>query len=179
MDKMDTKVYYEDEKMKIRSMVPADAKIFYDMYLSYNWHPQLETYENYYKEQEAGERIVFIPEYEGKVAGICTLVLKPSEGPLAGKGWPEIVDFGVFFHLHKRGIGNKILDVVEAEAAKYADHVFLAVGLHSGYGAAQRIYVKRGYVPDGSGVWYQGKQLDQYAPCVNDDDLLLFLAKEV
>ena len=32
---------------------------------------------------------------------------------------------------------------------------------------------------DGSGVWYQGKQLDQYAPCVNDDDLLLFLAKEV
>ena len=51
MDKMDTKVYYEDETMKIRSMVPADAKIFYDMYLSYNWHPQLETYENYYKEK--------------------------------------------------------------------------------------------------------------------------------
>ena len=51
MDKMDTKVYYEDETMKIRSMVPADAKIFYDTYLSYNWHPQMETYEGYYKEQ--------------------------------------------------------------------------------------------------------------------------------
>ena len=55
----------------------------------------------------------------------------------------------------------------------------LAVGVHSGYGAAQRIYVKRGYIPDGTGVWYQGKQLEQYAPCVNDDDLLLFMAKEV
>ena len=176
---MKTKVYYDDGSLKVRSMVPEDAKVFYDMYLSYGWHPQLETYENYYKAQEAGERIMFIPEYEGKVAGICTLVLKPSEGPLAGKGWPEIVDFCVFFHLHKKGIGNKILDVVEAEAAKISDHVFLAVGVHSGYGAAQRIYVKRGYIPDGTGVWYQGKQLDQYAPCVNDDDLLLFLSKEL
>ena len=46
-------------------------------------------------------------------------------------------------------------------------------------GPAQRIYVKRGYIPDGSGVWYQNKVLDQYAPCVNDDDLLLFLSKSL
>lgn len=51
------------------------------------------------------------------------------------------------------------------------------VGIHSGYGAAQRIYVKRGYIPDGNGVWYQGKPLEQYAPCCNDDDLLLFMSK--
>ena len=54
-----------------------------------------------------------------------------------------------------------------------------AVGVHSGYGPAQRIYVKRGYVFDGSGVWYQGKQLEQYAPCCNDDDLVLFMIKEL
>jgi hypothetical protein len=55
----------------------------------------------------------------------------------------------------------------------------LAVGVHSGYGPAQRMYVKRGYNFDGSGVWYKGKQLEQYAPCINDDDLLLYLAKDV
>lgn len=63
--------------------------------------------------------------------------------------------------------------------AKVADTVYLAVGVHSGYGAAQRIYVKRGYIPDGSGVWYKGKQLEQYAPCCNDDDLLLFMSKKL
>lgn len=97
-------------------------------------------------------------------------------------GWygiPEIVDLTVFFHVHNKGIGNKLLDVVEREAAKVADIVYLAVGVHSGYGAAQRIYVKRGYIPDGSGVWYQGKQLEQYAPCCNDDDLLLFMSKKI
>lgn len=63
-------VYYKDEKLSIRSMVPEDAKVYYDTYMSYGWHPQIETYENYYKEQENGERIVFVAEYEGKVSGI-------------------------------------------------------------------------------------------------------------
>ena len=65
------------------------------------------------------------------------------------------------------------MDAVEKEVSKVSDKVYLAVGVHSGYGPAQRMYVKRGYNFDGSGVWYKGKQLEQYAPCVNDDDLLL------
>ncbi len=172
-------IYYRDDKLTIRSMRPEDAKVYYDTYLSYDWHPQIETYENYYKEQQKGERLVFVPEYEGKVVGICTLVLHPTEGPWGGQNIPEIVDLCVFFHIHKSGIGSRLLDVAEAEAAKRSDMVFLAVGCHSGYGAAQRIYVKRGFIPDGSGVWYQNKQLDQYAPCVNDDDLLLFMSKKL
>ena len=173
------KTYYDDGKIKVRSMVPEDAKILYDTYLSYGWHPEIETYESYYREQEEGVRLVFIAEYDGDVKGQCTLVLHPSEGPWGGKGIPEIVDLTVFFDIHGKGIGTKLLDVAESEASKISDTVFLAVGVHSGYGPAQRIYVKRGYIPDGSGVWYQGKVLDQYAPCVNDDDLLLFMSKSL
>ena len=54
---------------------------------------------------------------------------------------------------------------MEALAAETSDTVCLGVGLHSGYGAAQRMYVLRGYVPDGSGV--------------NDDELNLFLSKKL
>ena len=173
------KTYYDDGKIKVRSMVPEDAKVLYDTYLSYGWHPEIETYESYYREQEEGVRLVFIAEYDGDVKGQCTLVLHPSEGPWGGKDIPEIVDLTVFFDILGKGIGTKLLDVAESEASKISDTVFLAVGVHSGYGPAQRIYVKRGYIPDGSGVWYQGKVLDQYAPCVNDDDLLLFMSKSL
>lgn len=172
-------VYYSDETIVIRSMEQEDAKVIFETYLSYGWHPFMETYENYYNEQGENKRKVFIAEYEGKVSGLCTLLWNPTEGLLGGKGYPEIADLAVFFHVHNKGIGNKLLDVAEQEAAKKSDTVYLAVGLHSGYGAAQRIYVKRGYIPDGSGVWYQGKQLEQYAPCCNDDDLLLFMAKKL
>ena len=172
-------IYYKDESLLIRSMEKEDARIFNETYLSYGWHPSMETYENYYKEQDENKRKVFVAVYEGKVCGLCTLVMNPTEGPWAGMGYPEIVDLSVFRHVHNKGIGNKLLDVVEREAAKLTDTVYLAVGVHSGYGAAQRIYVKRGYIPDGSGVWYQGKPLEQYVPCCNDDDLLLFMSKRL
>ncbi len=70
------------------------------------------------------------------------------------------------------------MDVAEQIAFEHADTVYLGVGLHSGYGAAQRMYIKRGYVPDGSGVWYGDKVCEQYAPCVNDDELNLYLYKK-
>ena len=108
-----SEVYFSNSNLLIRSMEVDDAKIIYDTYLSYGWHPSLETYDNYYKEQEENKRKVFIAEYEGKVSGLCTLVLNSTEGPWAGMGYPEIVDLTVFFHVHNKGIGNKLLDVVE------------------------------------------------------------------
>lgn len=171
--------YYDNGKLQIRTMKEEDAQIIYDTYKSYGWHPDLNIYLNYHKEQQENKRKVFIAVYEGEVAGLCTLVLNPEEGPFGGKGIPEIVDLCVFFNRHNLGIAGKLLDVIEEEAEKLCDRIYLAVGVHSGYGAAQRIYVKRGYIPDGSGVWYKGKQLGQYEPCVNDDDLLLFLSKEL
>lgn len=172
-------IYYQDKNLLIRSMEIGDDKIFQETYLSYGWDSSIEVYENYYIEQEENKRKVFVAVCEGEVCGYCTLVLNPAEGPWIGKGYPEIVDLSVFNHMQNRGIGNKLLDVIEQDAAKISDTVFLAVGLHSGYGAAQRIYVKRGYIPDGNGVWYQGKPLEQYAPCCNDDDLLLFMSKKL
>ena len=109
------KTYYDDGKIKVRSMVPEDAKILYDTYLSYEWHPEIETYESYYREQEEGVRLVFIAEYDGDVKGQCTLVLHPSEGPWGGKDIPEIVDLTVFFDIHGKGIGTKLLDVAETK----------------------------------------------------------------
>ena len=173
------KIFYDDGTIRIRSMVKEDAKLLYDTYLSYGWHPQIEIYDNYYRDQQEGKRIVFTAEYLGSVKGQCTLDLHPTEGPWGGKGFPKIADLTVFFDVRGKGIGNRLLDAAENEAVRIADMVYLAVGIHSGYGPAQRIYVKRGYVPDGSGVWYHGKVLEQYAPCMNDDDLVLYLSKRL
>lgn len=88
--------YLADGNIKIRDMVKEDAYIIYNTYLSYNWHPVLNTYLEYYKETLQQKRKVFIAEYNGKVKGLCTLVLEPEEGPYGGMGIPEIVDLCVF-----------------------------------------------------------------------------------
>ncbi|MBO4931164.1 MAG: GNAT family N-acetyltransferase [Clostridia bacterium] len=167
-------MYYTDDHITIRRMIESDARKIYDTYLSYGWHPSLETYERYFAEQGTS-RTTFVAEYDGEVAGHVSLIYTANEGPFPGL--PLISDLCVFFHLHNRGIASRLLDVLETEAAKMSDTVCLAVGCHSGYGAAQRMYVKRGYSFDGSGVWWNGRQLEQYAPCENDDDLLLWMSK--
>jgi len=49
-------VYFSKDHLLIRSMKISDAQIIYDTYLSYGWHPSLDTYETYYKEQEKQKR---------------------------------------------------------------------------------------------------------------------------
>ena len=101
-------------------------------------------------------------------------------GAFANQGYPEIIDFAVLEKYRKNGIGSILMDTAEKIASEYADTVYLGVGLHNGYGSAQRMYVKRGYIPDGSGVWYKDKICTPYDTIyTNDDDLVLYLSKKV
>lgn len=94
-------------------------------------------------------------------------------------GYSEIVDFGVLEKYRKKGIGTKLMDIAEKIAACYSDTVYLGVGLHSGYGSAQRMYVKKGYIPDGTGVWYGKNIAAPYKEYCNDDDLNIWLSKKL
>lgn len=173
-------IYLIDENITIRSLRFEDAQIIYDELFAQNWHPEKEIYDKYYEEQESGKRYVLVAEYLGQVAGYTTLLPKATIGPFAKYEFPEVVDLNVFAKYQKKGIANKILDVAENIASEISDSISLSVGLHWGYGAAHRIYIKRGYIPDGSGVWYKNRQLEQYSDkCSNDDSLVLYLSKSL
>lgn len=171
-------IYYQDENILIRSMKPEDIEAFSKGFTEQGWQAKPEVHERYIKEQADGTRYVFVAEFHGETAGYTTLYPLAPEGPFKGR-YPEVCDFNVLEKFRRNGIGNKILDIAEQTAAELCDHVSLGVGLHYGYGSAQRMYVKRGYIPDGSGVWYQNQVLEQYTDCCNDDDLVLYLSKEL
>ena len=132
------------------------------------------------RDQAKGKCVALTAEYQGHPAGSLYLYFNAPEGSFKDKGYPEIVDFNVLKKFQRKGIGNRLMDVAEQIAAQHADNVCLGVGLSREYGTAQRMYVKRGYVPDGSGVWYQDKQCVQYETvCTVDDDLILYLSKSL
>lgn len=164
-------------QLLIRNITLEDAERFEAAFREQGWHKPAEQFYRYYEEQQAGTRQVFVAETEGQPVGYVTLVPQATAGPFAGQGIPEIVDFNVLKKWQRRGIGSALLDVAESAAFSICDRVSLGVGLHRGYGSAQRMYVKRGYVPDGSGVWYQDRQLPEMAECWNDDGLILHLFK--
>ena len=172
-------VYWQDENVLIREMAEEDCQAFFQGFAAQGWNKPLAQFQKYLEEQRRGVRKVLVALWRGAQAGYATLLDQAPAGAFAGKGWPEVCDFNVLEKFQRQGVGNRILEVAEGLASQTSDTICLGVGLHKGYGAAQRLYVKRGYVPDGSGVWYQDRQMEPYGPCAADDDLVLYLSKRV
>lgn len=173
------RIYYADDKITIRDMRQEDAAVITQEEIAQGWDAAVDKYEMRLRDRQEKNAVVLAAEYQGDVAGYINVYPASEWGAYANQGYPEIVDFGVLEKYRRHGIGSRLMDVAEQIAGEYSDKVYLGVGLHSGYGSAQRMYVKRGYIPDGSGVWYGDKVCEPQAACCNDDDLVLYFLKEL
>ena len=162
----------------IRKMQESDIKDLSRGFISQGWPSREEILTRYFKEQESGEREILVAEIDGAVAGYVTILPSAKHGPFA-EVYPELSDFNVFEPFRNQGIGNQLLEEAEKRVKFVSSKVTLGVGLHLGYGPAQRLYIRRGYIPDGTGVWYRNKPLEMGASCQNDDDLVLYLSKDL
>lgn len=171
-------IFYQDSTLSIRSLEESDIPELVQAFLDQQWQKPAGLFEQYFLEQYTKSHHALVARFEGKAAGYTTYLPLACVGPFAGVQ-PEVVDLNVLKKYQQRGIGNALLDVCENLARTVAPAICLAVGLHAGYGQAQRIYARRGYIPDGSGVWYRDQPLEPYTACVNDDDLVLYLSKRL
>ena len=170
-------VYYRDHAFSIRDLRPDDVLPIVEGETAQGWQPHMEKYEMRLRHQKEGKSVSLVAAYDGAVMGYINVYPDSKLGAFANQGYPEIVDFGVLEKYRRNGVGSKLMDIAEEIASGYARMVYLGVGMHSGYGSAQRMYIKRGYLPDGTGVWYGEKICEPYADCRNDDDLVLYLFK--
>lgn len=161
----------------IRNMIKSDIESLSYGFMNQGWPGREEILDRYFLEQESGEREVLVAEIDGAVAGYVTILPSAKHGPFV-EVYPELSDFNVFEPFRNQGIGNQLLEEAEKRVKLVSDKVTLGVGLHSGYGPAQRLYIKRGYIPDGAGVWYRNQPLEMNATSQNNDDLVLYLVKE-
>lgn len=172
-------IYLKRQDIVVRDLAQADAAVITAEEVAQGWNTTIDKYENRLKDQQEGKCISLVAEYKGNVAGYINVYPDSAWGAFGNMGYPEIIDFGVLEKYRRLGIGSCLMDAAEKIAGEYSDIVYLGVGLHSGYGSAQRMYVKRGYVPDGSGVWYGSGVCTPYGSCCNDDDLNLYLSKRL
>lgn len=163
----------------IREMEQSDVQPLSDAFIAIGWDRPPSWFQRYVDARATGERESWIAIVDGEPAGYVTLIARSPYEPLANTGIPEVSDFNVLPDFRRRGIGSALMDVAEAHAAKSSKAVSLAVGLHAGYNAAQRLYVMRGYIPDGRGITYHDRFVGEYETVVMDDDLLLHLTKDL
>ena len=116
-------VYFEDGKLIIRDMEGADARAFTDGFAAQGWHPTIGGYMARLDDRSEGKCIALTAVFEGCPAGYVYVYLRAEDGPFKDRDWPVIVDFNVLKKYQRRGIGNRLMDVAEQIAGRYADTV--------------------------------------------------------
>lgn len=161
----------------IRPFHYSDIPLIVEKFAAVNWHKPRTTFEKYWEEQEANERLIWVAYERKQFAGYVTLKWQSYYEPFRKKQIPEIIDLNVLPTFRNHGIGSKLLEKAENEASKKSNVVGIGVGLYEGYGAAQKLYIKRGYIPDGGPITYNYHPLEYGSTVILDDDLVLWLTK--
>ncbi len=169
----------EADALTIRALRRDDAAVIAAAFAAQGWHKPAAQYERYYAEQDAGERDVLVAEVAGVFVGYVTVVWRSEYQPFDERAIPEIVDLNVLIAFQRRGIASALLDAAEARIAVRSSVAGIGVGMTADYGAAQMLYVRRGYVPDGRGLAYHARTLHYGDATIVDDDLVLYLTKRV
>lgn len=145
------------------------------------WSTREETQNRwlrYFKEQNEGIRTVGVVKQGRDILGYGSLLLK-SEYPHF-KNIPEINDLWIFQEYRCRGLGTRLIGWLEEMAkSKGYKEIGIGFGLYADYGSAQMLYIHLGYVPDGRGVTYKCQPTTPGASYPLDDELILWLKKDL
>jgi len=130
-------------------------------------------------EQQERRRVVLVASVDDVFCGYINVVWEPDYPPFREAGIPELQDFNVLPHYRRQGIGSRLLAQAEQIVAARSKLVGIGVGMTADYGAAQRLYVQRGYIPDGRGLVYADR-FPVYGEQVRvDDSLVLYFTKRL
>jgi GNAT superfamily N-acetyltransferase len=166
-------------KFMIRLLEDSDISEIAEAFQRLGWHKPASLYERYLMEQSLELRHVYVAFVEEQFAGYLTICWQSPYEPFRSANIPEIMDFNVLPKSRRQGIGTQLMDKAESEIAKVSPMAGIGVGLDPDYGAAQRLYVLRGYVPDGRGLHYRDHTVKYGEQITVDDDVALYLKKNL
>jgi GNAT superfamily N-acetyltransferase len=163
--------------LAIRPLESRDVAPISAAFSALGWNKPRSQYERYLLQQQTGARTVFVAFLGEDFAGYVTVVWTPSYPPFLAAGIPEIQDFNVLPRFRRRGIGTRLMDEAERKISERSRAAGIGVGMSPDYGAAQRLYVLRGYVPDGRGLTSNGRNVRQGDEITVNHGLVLYLTK--
>lgn len=164
----------------IRPMTGDDVEVLVAAFALLGWPGKdAAQFRGYIDEVTAGTHVWLVAAVDGEVAGYGGLEWTSGYAPFAEDGVPQVVDLNVLPSWRNRGIAGRLLDALEARAGERSDVIGLGVGLYADYAAAWRLYLRRGYLPDGAGVVYQEVPVAPGTTVRLDDDAEMKLTRRL
>ena len=163
--------------LEIGPLCEDDPARFEAAFATIGWSKPAAQFEQYLAEQAEGRRAVLVARLDGEFTGYVTVDWISPYPAFAEAEIPEVRDFNVLPRFRRRGIGTRLMDAAEALIAERSPIAGIGVGLYPDYGPAQRLYVLRGYIPDGRGIAWNNTSVAPGQSVVVDDDLALYFTK--
>ena len=121
----------------------------------------------------------FLAHHQDQIAGFVTIRWQSENPHFKAQNIPLIHHLDVFEPFKRQGLGNRLLAPAETCIAQRATHAGITVGVFNSYGPAQRLYAKRGYIPDGRGVCKGDTPLQLGEVHQIDHNLIMWLTKDL
>jgi GNAT superfamily N-acetyltransferase len=163
----------------LRELEVTDCAVIAEAFRAQGWEKPAEQYQRYLAERQAGARDVIVAEADGLFAGYLTIVWESSHDAFREAGIPEIVDFNVLLRFRRQGIGTRLMESAEQRIAQRSPRAGLGTVPLPDYGPAHMLYSKRGYLPDGRGLFQHGRQLAYGDQATVDDSLVMYFVKQL
>ena len=166
--------------MIIRHASDSDLGILQEIAQAMKAHHEPGYFERCLAEQKDGRRTLFLADDGARGLGYAQVNWQPNYLPFRRLQIPELVDLNVIPDARRQGLGEKLVESCEEAArGRGCAEMGISVGVHAGFGAAQRLYARLGYVPDGAGVTYDDAPVTPGDMRAVDDLLTLKLVRKL
>lgn len=114
------------------------------------------------------------------VVGYVAIVWESNFAGFRDRGIPLVHQVAVAGPFRRQGVATLLMDGAEQLVRdRGIGTLGITVGLFDEYGPAQRLYGRRGYVPDGRGACRGQRPLSKEMPVTMDDNLIMWLTKDL
>ncbi len=171
----------QDSSYRIEILEKKEIKAFQNIIEEYKFFGSGQGYyDRCFERQSLQEIEIIIALCKDKVVGYVLLNWQPKYAYFKKLGIAEIQDLNVISEFRRNGVGQSLVEFCEKLALeKGYSEIGIGVGLDSSFGAAQRIYARLGYIPDGQGISYDRKQITRGEFRPIDDNLCLMMTKKL
>ena len=114
------------------------------------------------------------------VIGYVAIVWESNYAGFRSRGVPLVHQVAVAELFRRQGVATLLMDAAEQLVRDRGIATLgITVGLFDEYGPAQRLYGRRGYIPDGRGACRGQRPLSKGMHVAMDDDLIIWLTKDL
>lgn len=114
------------------------------------------------------------------IIGYVSIVWESNYVGFRSRGVPLVHQITVARLFRRQGVATLLMDAAEQLARDRGSATLgITVGLLDEYGPAQRLYGRRGYIPDGRGACRGQRPLSKGMQVAMDDDLIIWLTKDL